>query len=126
MLIKRSIDIEDEIRKVLSGHLTTYCRPLPKDFEIPSITISLTGGTRANEIDTFTVRLDSRAKHEAKALEILNDAIGILQVKAGNSNALRHIEINSIGTWGADPVRPELAMCTASLNVVAHIETKEV
>ena len=32
MNIEISVDIEDEIRKGLSGYITTYCRPLQSAF----------------------------------------------------------------------------------------------
>ena len=34
--------------------------------------------------------------------------------------AVRHVTVNSSGSWGNDPVRPDLAMCSARLDVVAH------
>ena len=44
--IRRSVDIEDAVREILAdAGITTYCRPLPKDFELPSVLVQSTGGT---------------------------------------------------------------------------------
>ena len=74
--IKRSIDIEDSVREILSGAgITAYCRPLPKDFSMPSILVQSTGGTTEENwsglemMDTFTIVLDSRAETENDALQ---------------------------------------------------------
>jgi hypothetical protein len=127
MKINIQIDIEDEIRKALSDYLTTYCRPLPKNFVLPCILVSHAGGGDTDTIDRFLVTLDSRAKTEAEADEYLRIALGILKKQAALQNtALRHITVNSSGSWGADPVRPDLAMCSATLEVIAHQTTMEV
>ena len=127
MIIRRSIDIEDVIRSALSGYLTAYCRPLPEHFGLPSILVQQVGGTDDATIDTFDVVLDSRADTEADALETLRTAIGILKaVAAAQKTALRYVDVNSSGSWGTDPARPDLAMCSARLRVVAHEETMEV
>lgn len=127
MIINQSIDIEDEIRIALTDHLTVYCRPLPADYALPHILITQVGGTTSQTIDTFEVVLDSRAEREAAALEYLNCAIGILkQVAREQTTALRHVVVNSSGSWGTDPVRPDLAMCSARLSVTAHQKKMEV
>ena len=127
MRINKSIDIENEIRTALSGYLTAYCRPLPADYDLPNILITLVGGTDSQTIDTFEVVLDSRAQTEADALDYLNTATGILkQVAKEQTSALRHIVVNSSGSWGSDPVRPDLSMCSARLAIVAHQEITEV
>ena len=127
MKIYQSIDIEEEIRQALAEYLTVYCRPLPAKYTLPNILITLVGGTSDQTIDRFEVVLDSRAKTEAAALEYLNRAKGILkQVAREQTTALRHVVVNSSGSWGADPVRPDLAMCSARLEVVAHQTTMEV
>ena len=64
MIINKSIDIEDEIRKALTDYLTVYVRPLPENFSTPSVLVEMLGGTSVNLIDTFTVRLSSRAEEE--------------------------------------------------------------
>lgn len=127
MNINVSIDIEDEIRIALADHMTVYCRPLPAQYAIPHILITQVGGTTSQTIDTFEVVLDSRAEREAAALEYLNRAIGILkQVAREQTTALRHVVVNSSGSWGVDPVRPDLSMCSARLSVLAHQTKMEV
>lgn len=125
MEIKRSIDIEDEIRIALSDYMTAYCRPLPKEYKLPNILITQVGGTDDNaQIDTFEVVLDARAKNSADANDTLRNAIGILRKVAGEQKtAIRYVTVNSSGSWGTDPVRPDLQMYSARLRVVAHLET---
>ena len=121
MIINKSIDIEDEIRVALDPYMTVYCRPLPAEYSLPHILITQVGGTDSQTIDTFEVVLDSRAEREAAALEYLSEAIGILkEVAKLQRTAIRHVTVNSSGSWGADPVRPDLAMCSARIEVVAH------
>lgn len=127
MIINKSIDIEEEIRSALSEYQTAYCRPLPAEYTLPHILITQVGGQTVQTIDTFYVVLDSRAETEAAALDYLNTAIGILeQVAKEQTTAIRHVTVNSSGSWGNDPVRPDLAMCSARLDVVAHQTIKEI
>ena len=127
MIIQKSIDVEEVVRQALSDYLNAYCRPLPKDFTVPSILVQQVGGTDENTIDSFEVVLDARAELEADASDLIRSAIGILKaIAAGQSTALRYVDVNSIGSWGVDPVRPELAMCSARLRVIAHEETTNV
>jgi hypothetical protein len=127
MIIQRSIDIEDVVRQALSDYLTAYCRPLPDNFLLPSILVQQVAGTDSASIDTFEVVLDSRADNEAEALETLRNAIGILKaVSKQQMTPIRFVSVNSSGSWGNDPMRPELAMCSARLSVVAHEESTEV
>lgn len=127
MQIQRNIDIEDTIRTALSGYLTIYCRPLPKSYSLPCILVQQVGGFDTNTIDTFEVVLDSRATNEGEALEALRNAVGILKrIAELQTTAIRHVSVNSSGSWGADPVRPDLAMCSARLSVTAHLENVEV
>lgn len=122
--IKRSVDIEDEVREALADYMTAYCRPLPESYTLPNILVTQVGGTDADaQIDTFDITLDARAENSADANEALRNAIGILRVVAGDqTTALRHVEVLSSGSWGNDPVRPDLAMYSARLRVVAHLE----
>ena len=122
--IIRSIDIEDVIRTALSGHFTIYCRPMPAKFTVPSLEISSVGGTDENEVDTFDVVLDARAQEDADANELLRNAIGTLKAIAKKqTTAIRHITVNASGSWGSDPVRPDLAMYSARLRMTAHQES---
>lgn len=127
MIILKSIDVEDVIRQALSGYMIAYCRPLPASYRIPNILVQQVGGTVANTIDTFEVVLDARANTEAEASETIRTAIGLLRaVAAAQTTALRYVSVNSSGSWGADPVRPDLAMHSARLRVTVHQERTEV
>lgn len=127
MIINKSVDIEEEVRQALEPYMTAYCRPLPAEYDLPNILITQVGGQTVQTIDTFYVVLDSRAETEAAALDYLNTAIGILkQVAKEQTTAIRHVTVNSSGSWGNDPVRPDLAMCSARLDVVAHQTIKEI
>lgn len=127
MVINKSVDIEDVIRAALTPYMTAYCRPLPADYSLPNILITQVGGTDSQKIDTFAVVLDSRAESEADAIGYLNRAIGIVrQVAKEQTTAMRYVTVNSSGSWGHDPVRPDLAMCSARIEVVAHQITEEV
>ena len=127
MKIHKSIDIEEEVRTALEPHQKAYCRPLPADYSLPNILITQVGGTETDRIDTFEVVLDSRAETEAEALSYLNLAKAILiQTAKEQTTALRHVVVNTSGSWGADPVRPDLAMCSARISVTAHQQKVEV
>lgn len=127
MKIKRSVDIEDETRIALKDYLTAYCRPLPADYMLPNVLVTQVGSSDLNAIDTFDVVLDARAETEQEASETLRTAIGVLKaVAAAQTTAIRHVSVNTGGSWGSDPVRPDLSLCTARLRVVAHLETMEV
>ena len=123
MKILRPTDIEDEIRKVLDEFFTVYVRPLPKNFSVPSLLITATGGTTANTVDTFTVTIDARAETDAEADELIRNAIGVLENQAREQiGALRFVSLNALANWRTDPVRPELKMRTATAQVIAHRE----
>lgn len=127
MIIHKSIDIEEEVRTALEPHQKAYCRPLPADYSLPNILITQVGGTETDRIDTFEVVLDSRAETEAEALSYLNMAKAILiQTAKEQTTALRYVVVNTSGSWGADPVRPDLAMCSARISVTAHQQKVEV
>lgn len=124
MNILRPVDIEDEIRDAMTDYLTVYVRPLPENFTTPSILVTATGGSSENEIDTFTVVLDSRAETDAEAYELIRTAQGLLEAQACSQfGALRHVSINSLARWGNDPVRPDLKLCTLTCLVTAHKES---
>lgn len=122
--ILRPCDIEDEIRKALKDYLTVYVRPLPENFTTPSILVTATGGQSENTIDSFMVVLDSRARTDAEADELLRNALGILEARVAEQfGALRSITINSLANWGSDPVRPDLKLRTMTVLVTAHRES---
>ena len=121
MIINKSLDIEEQIRVALLPYVSTYVRPLPKEFVTPSILVELMGGTSANLVDTFTVRLSSRATLEAEALDLLRTALGVLEYQTKNQvGELRFSTEQNLMNWGNDPVRPDLSLCSATVNVVAH------
>ena len=127
MKIRIPIDVEDEIRTVLSDYVTAYCRPLPKDFTLPCILVTKVGGTDAGTIEKMIVTLDSRAKTEAEADLTLRKAVGTLKSLAAlHETKVKHITVNSSGSWGVDPMRPDICMCTATLEVATHQTTMEV
>ena len=127
MVINKSIDIEDEIRKAIGTVVQTYVRPLPENFVTPSILIELIGGTSENLIDTFTIRLSSRAEEDSDALDLLRTALGVLEYKAKNQfGFLRFSTEQNLMNWGNDPVRPDLCLCQATVLVVAHKERVEI
>lgn len=127
MEIERSIDIEDEVRIALSPYFIIYCRPLPENFELPSLLVTQTGGYDENRIDNFNITIDSRAETEAEALDLLLDATATLkEVARLQATELRFVTVNSCGSWGQDPVRPELAMASAQLTVYTHKVTKTI
>ncbi len=122
--ILRPCDIEDEIRVALKDYVTAYVRPLPEKFKVPSILIQAVGGDSENTIDTFRVVLDSTAKTDAEASELIRTALGILEVQtAAQVGALRNVTVNSMASWGSDPVRPDLSLCTLTVLVTAHRES---
>lgn len=127
MNIQVAIDIEEEIRSALADYFTVYVRPLPASYTLPNLLIQQVGGSEENTISTFEVTIDSRAEEEAEALEQLNKAIGTLeQIAKEQTTTIRHVTINAYGSWGVDPVRPDLAMCSARLRVVAHKQNKSI
>ena len=126
MNILRPVDIEEEIRKALNGYFATYVRPLPAKYTLPNLLIAATGGSTSNTVDTFTVTLQARATEDADALEILRTALGVLEYQAAHQiGALRHISVNSMASWGTDPARPDLKLCTMTAIVTAHREKYE-
>lgn len=123
MEILRSIDVENIVRLALTDYFAIYCRPLPAKFKVPSIEVQRVGGSDKNTIDSFDIVLDARAETEEKADELLRNAIGVLKkISDDQTTAIRMVTVNSSGSWGTDPVRPDLAMCSARLNIVAHQE----
>ena len=127
MIINKSIDIEEEIRLALEPYVQTYVRPLPANFTTPSILVEMLGGTTANLIDTFTVRLSSRAEEENDALELLRTALGVLENRAKvQFGKLRFSTEQNLSNWGTDPIRPDLCLCQATVQVVAHKEQIEI
>lgn len=127
--MKRPIDFEDEIRKILSNNVTAYCKPLPKDFILPCVLVTQVGGRTdytwagVGEIDAADITLDARAETDAESVETLRDAIAYLEDAVSRQiTPLRMAEINTFSSTINDPVRPDLKMCTARLLVRARRE----
>lgn len=122
--IQTSVDIEYEIQKILTSYMTAYCRPLPANFTMPCILVTKVGGSDRDTIDSTEIVLDSRAPRETQAVALLNKAVGILRkISRESTTPVRHIQVTSSGSWGVDPVRPDIAMCSARVSVTAHLET---
>ena len=122
--IQTSVDIEYEIQKILASYMTVYCRPLPANFSMPCILVTKVGGSDWDTIDNAEIVLDSRAERESQAVVLLNKAVGVLRkVSRESTTPVRHIQVTSSGSWGVDPARPDIAMCSARLSVTAHLET---
>lgn len=125
--IERSVDIEGVLKTALAAKFTVYVRPLPATLTLPCVEVQQVGGSREKRLDTFTIKLDSRAAQndEATAIEQLNNAVGyLIAIAEANTTAIRAVTINAAGSWGQDPARPDLAMATATLLVCAHQEKK--
>ena len=122
MKVMKSIDVEDVIRRSLSTSLkNVYVRPLPASYSTPCLLIQQVGGTELNTIDTFDVTIDSRAEFPEDASELLRTAIATLKkVAKEQTTEIRYVEVNSSGSWGRDPVRPDLEMMSARVRVVVH------
>lgn len=128
MTIIKPIDVEDAVRIALAAqNINAHCRPLPRLYNTPCILVTATGGSQDTDwngvdiYDTFTVNLTSRGTSEAQALNYLRTAIGVL--KASQGGTLRKVTLNSQYSWGNDPVRPDLAVCGATLLITANPET---
>lgn len=134
MTISKSIDIEETLRAALAAQgVAVYVRPLPKTYALPCVLIQQTGGSSVQNwagvglVDQFTVVVDSRAESEAEALDLLNEVIARIETTAAaQSTQIRHVEINSMASWGSDPARPDLALCTATILVTARRVITEV
>ena len=127
MNILRPCDVELEVKNALSDYFNVDVPPLPASYTLPNTLIRCAGGSTANTIDTFTVTIDSRAETNADALENLQNVLGVLEVRGREQfGALRNVALNSLYSWGNDPVRPDLKMCTATVLVTAHREAHEI
>lgn len=124
MNILVSNDIEFEVQQALSEYFTIYCRPLPEDYSLPNLLVTQVGGNDSNTIDFYEVVIDSRAETDGEANEYLRKAIGTLKAIAKQQNTvIRLVRVNTSGSWGNDPVRPDLSMCSARLEIWAHLQT---
>lgn len=129
LTINRSIDVEEQIRSLLTPYMTAYCRPLPADYSLPCVLVQAVGGDSeqnylgVGKVDTFTVVLDARAETEAEAFELIRNAVGAIeQAPMLPGYGISYAAVNSLYSWGSDPVRPDLSMCSATMTVTAHRE----
>lgn len=124
MNILTSIDIEDAIREALNDKFAIYCRPLPANFKMPCILITAVGGRETDTISTFLVSVDARAKTDADAYDYIRKAVGAI-IASANADGVKynHASVNSLAKWGNDPARPDIKLCTATLEVIAHKQT---
>ena len=123
--MKRSIDIEYAIQRVLTPYIKTYCRPLPKDYVLPNILVTRVGGTELTDwagtghLDRFTIVLYCRAEDDGTAQQALSTAVAILK----DSDEFRFVQNNTdLGSWGSDPVRPDLSLFSVTLIISASLE----
>ena len=118
--MKRSIDIEDAARVVLSEHYTAYVDPLPASYSLPFIRVTSAGGSEANQIDTFTVVIEGYADNDAEACEITRNAVGILKDFKN-----WYVRENTKATRFQDPLRPDLCRYRSTVLITAHQEEFE-
>lgn len=124
MNILKPVDIENEVRLALKDYFEACNRPLPKTYGLPNVLIEQTGGSSRDKIDTFQVRLSVRAETDEEASDVMRTVLGVLQTRCEEQfGALRHMSLNSQASWGTDPVRPDLKLCTALVLLTVHRET---
>lgn len=116
------IDIEDEIRKALIPFFDNVdAGDLPERFATPHLRVRQTGGGTENTIDKFNVTIDARGTTDVEAYDLIRTAQGVLERQCKEQfGALRYVEINTLASWGSDPVRPDLKLCTLTCTVTAH------
>ena len=123
MMIHKSIDVEDAVREILAPHMTAFCRPLPENPALPCVLAQRVGGVEKDTVDSAEIVLDARAATEAQADDTLRTAVAILRAAAqAGDTPIRYVSVNASGGWGQDPMRPELAMCSARLTVYTHLQ----
>lgn len=122
-----SIDVEKEVVTLLKNKFNVCLRPLPEKYQTPITLVELMGGASENTIDTFTIRLSTRAKTNGEALTTLQTVLGFLDYQTKHQiGKLRFSVEQNLTSWGSDPVRPDLCLCTATVQVIAHKETLEI
>ena len=113
--MRRSVDIEDETRAVLSEYYTAYCDPLPKSYTVPFIRVTNAGGSDRNTIDMFTVVIEGYSDTEAEACEITRNAVGILR-----EAPQWYVKENTKAARFEDPLRPDLCRYRTTVLITAH------
>lgn len=123
MNILVSNDIEYEVQKALKDYFTIYCRPLPENYTLPNLLVTQVGGNDENTIDFYEIVIDSRAETDGEANEYLRKAIGTLkEIVKSQTTIMRSMRVNTSGSWGNDPVRPDLSMCSARIEIYGHLK----
>ena len=121
--ILKPIDVENSVRLALADYFNIHATPLPADYSLPCLSATASGGNSRSTIDTFMVILSARAETNAEALEYLTNALGVLEVQVSKQvYGLMNVSLNNLYSWGNDPVRPDLKMCSATLLITAHRE----
>lgn len=124
MTILVSVDIEKEVVAALKDKFNVCLRPLPETYNTPITLVEILGGTSDKTIDTFTVRLSTRAKTNGDALNTLQQILGYLDYQTKNQvGKLSFSTEQNLTSWGNDPIRPDLCLCTATVQVIAHKES---
>ena len=59
MEILVSNDIEYIVQQALKDYFTIYCRPLPKNYSLPCLLVTQTGGNDEDTIDFYSIVIDS-------------------------------------------------------------------
>ena len=117
MNIRRSVDIENEVRQVLAEYYTAYCDPLPATYSLPFIRVINAGGSERNQTDTFSVVIHGYAETDAEACEITRNAAGIIKTWK-----YWHVEETTKATRFPDPLRPDLCRYRTTFLITAHQE----
>ena len=121
MEIRKSVDIEDEVRIILSKKYTVYCPPLPADYSVPFLFVTATGGSEASTIDTFSVALEAYSDSYAGANELIREAVGYLKAKvAEQGSVVAYVVENTKPALYQDPVRPDLMRYRTTLRIWCH------
>lgn len=122
------IDIEDEVRKALKPYFPYVdAGDLPSNFKTPHLRVRQTGGNTENTVDRFNVTIDARGKTDFEAYDLIRKAQGVLEKQCQEQfGALRYVEINTLASWGSDPVRQDLKLCTLTATITAHRESLEI
>ena len=128
MIIKKSKDIEYLVQQTLDPYIKTYCE-LPKNYVLPNLVVRRIGGTElvdwsgTGHLDRFTIQLYCRAEDEGTAQDTLSKAVGILKASDNFRNVVNNTDL---GSWGSDPVRPDLALFSVTLIISVSLDEETI
>lgn len=128
MIINKSQDIEYLVQQTLDPYITTYCE-LPKSYGLPNIVVRRVGGTElvdwagTGHLDNFSIQLYCRAEDEGTAQDTLSRAVGILKASDNFRNVVNNTDL---GSWGSDPVRPDLALFSVMLIISVSLDKETI